>query len=207
MKNRSERQIVVDKSIGELFKERVSTALRNQRVEANEMVEFYLVNLLVEFAKSEVLFDRSVDIKRIPLALVWAKAMKATLQESIRLLKKIGDTSLYMSGYFYESIDQQMVNKGYFINMGENAYLKLSQRLARLQGSHDFSQLYRELSLLFSDLVEVLAEVSERSTVKTNKGLLKLYHRWFETQDERIARSLATRGVIVTDPDDDSQSH
>ena len=47
----------------------------------------------------------------------------------------------------------------------------------------------------FSQLVEVLNEVSERTQSTTNAGLLRIYEKWLKTGSPRVAILLSERGV------------
>jgi hypothetical protein len=53
------------------------------------------------------------------------------------------------------------------------------------------------LSDKFPRFVEVLAEVSESSSLGNSSGVVQLYERWRRTGAEWIARKLRARGMIV----------
>ena len=90
-------EILLAPSLREFFKDMVVAARENQRVEVQESTEFYLVNLLSEFVPSEQLF-RTTDHQAEPLAFMLKRAQEAQGFERVRELKKLGDTSLYVSG-------------------------------------------------------------------------------------------------------------
>jgi hypothetical protein len=46
------------------------------------------------------------------------------------------------------------------------------------------------------DFVDVLSEVSERSSLSSNTDLLRLYERWLRTGSTRSGYLLAERGVV-----------
>ena len=47
----------------------------------------------------------------------------------------------------------------------------------------------------FSQLVEVLNEVSERTLASTNAGLLRIYEKWIKTGSPRVATLLSRHGM------------
>ena len=107
------------------FKKVVEEALKNQNLKTQEEVEFYLVNLLSHFMQTENLFPSKAGhgLEQEPLALKFHKAMSdERLSYKVRLLKETGDFSLYMSGFFSESLNHSLVDTNYYIGMGENQY-------------------------------------------------------------------------------------
>src|SRR6516225_2434594 len=106
----------VNGSIAEFFQDVVSSAIKNQGVATTEPTECYLVNLLAEFTKAQ-LDDE-------PLALKLAHAVHSP-DERIRQLKDVGDKSLYVSGFFADSLQRKLVDVDYYIQMGGSAYGQL----------------------------------------------------------------------------------
>ena len=47
-------------------------------------------------------------------------------------------------------------------------------------------------------LVDLLNEVSERTQLSTNAGIVRLYERWKKTGSERLASLLAGQGVTLS---------
>ena len=76
------------------------------------------MNLLAEFSDADEAFDEADR----PLALIYGKAMEKAGPERFRILKKLGDYALYISGYFSDSLQGKAVDVDYYIAMGSNAY-------------------------------------------------------------------------------------
>jgi len=55
--------------------------------------------------------------------------------------------------------------------------------------------VWDELAAKFSQLVEVLNEVSERTLATSNAGLLRIYEKWIKTGSPRVATLLSAHGV------------
>src|SRR5215472_12817362 len=108
----------VNASIAEFFQDAVNSAIRNQGVDTTAPTECYLVNLLAEFMKTPPDDE--------PLALKLAQAVNSP-DERVRQLKDLGDTSLYVSGFFSESLQRKLVDVGYYIQMGGAAYSQLAR--------------------------------------------------------------------------------
>ena len=184
-------EILMTPSLGEFFRDMLVAAREHQKIQVLESTEFYLVNLLSEFVPSEQLF-RSSEHEVEPLAFMLKRAQEAKGFERVRELKQLGDTSLYVSGFFGDSFERKLVDIDYYISMGGRAYGALSQILH----GGDAGSLYTELAQKFVKLVDLLAEVSERAALGTNKGAVRLYERFVKTGSERMARLLSEQGLL-----------
>jgi len=181
-------------NVTEFFHEAVTAALRSRNVRAAEATEFYLVNLLTEFTKSS-------RVDEEPLALKMAEIAGATPDVRARGLKEIGDTSLYVSGFFADSLTRRLVDVDYYIAMGGSAYGQLAQLVGATRGSATvfFRSAYDELSARFTAFVEVLNEVRRQTSFAGGGGnLLRLYEEWLKTGSEWLAKRLRETGVILS---------
>ena len=79
----------------------------------------------------------------------------------------------------------------YYVAIGGFAY----QTLSRVE-SDTFSPVFAELGDKFVAFVDVLSEVSERSSCTSNADLLRLYERWLKTGSQRSGQLLIERGVV-----------
>ena len=187
--------ILVSASAKEWFREAVSEVLSLRRLEVQPETELYLTELLTGFVASERLFVEQPDgtTAEEPLALILLRAMAADRQERRRQLKRLGDTSLFVSGFFGDSLAVRAVDAGYYRAMGERAYGALAdaERSAALAG------LYGELSRRFDAFVDCFAEIAELADLESNRGLLRLFERWQLTRSERVAEKLRARGVAL----------
>src|SRR3989440_3623464 len=185
--------ILSSQSIRDFFRELVARAIENQRARVQPFTELYLVNLLHEFLASQALYVQAEDgsWQQKPLAFLLKEALDEAGVARVRLLRRLGDTSLFVSGFFPDSLSRRssMVDVDYYIAMGGRAYDAVAQ--------HAFERsLWEELSEKFRLLVDLLNEVSERALASTNAGLLRLYERWMKTGSERLATVLVRQGVV-----------
>lgn len=176
------------------FHELVVEALGRQRIRTRPETEFYLVNLLNQFMSSDHLYTRGGDgqAREEPLALMLKEALE-TPEPSLRstMLRRLGDVSLYKAGYFQESLLRKFVDLDYYIGLGGGAY----QKAASLTSEATHKNVFEELAHKFGHFVEVLAEVSDKTTPKTEKNLLHLYEVWIKTGSERAEKALKDAGI------------
>jgi len=187
--------ILVAESPRAWFKEAVSEVLSTRRLSVQQETEFYLVELLTGFLSSDRLFVQQADgsVEEEPLALILLRAMAAERRERAAALKRLGDTSLFVSGFFGDSLARGPVDAGYYRSMGERAY----GALADGERSQALAGLYGELSRRFDAFVDCFAEIAELSDLESNRGLVRLFERWQLTRSERVAEKLRARGVAL----------
>jgi hypothetical protein len=177
--------VVRRESAAEYFKELVEGALAHQRIAAGELTSFYVVNLLTGF------LQRPAEEDETPLAFRLADALEAAGMRQRSSLKQIGDISLFVSGFFADSLARKLVDVDYYVNIGGTAYTALSR-----YETDTFSPVFAELAENFVRFVDVLSEVSERASCSSNADLLRLYERWLKTGSRRSGQLLAERGVV-----------
>jgi len=180
--------LVRNESPTEYFKELVETALERQQVAVRDLTSFYLVNLLTGF----VHFDRSsASAADEPLGIRLARALQAGGSRQRDGLREVGDLSLFISGFFADSLTRSLVDVDYYIQLGEVAYGSLARR-----GDPALGDVFDELAGKFSACVDVLSEVSERSALASNSDVLRLYEKWMRTRSRRSGDLLVERGIV-----------
>jgi|SRR5579871_6837232 len=171
-------------TVHEFFYEAVSSAMRNQGLDANALTEFYLVNLLADYARG--------SLDDAPLALRLREAACALPEERVRHLREVGDHSLYVSGFFPDSLHRGLVDVDYYIQIGGTAY----GQLARMGAVGNLGEVYEELAAKFARFVDVLAEVSSQTAVGNARDIVQLYERWLRTRSQWLERKLRAQGLI-----------
>lgn len=172
----------------EYFRELVESAMQHQHLAAGELTSFYLVNLLAGF----VHFDRSSAAgDDEPLGVRFVKALQEGGVRQRDGLRQVGDQSLFLSGFFADSLNRSLVDVDYYMQLGECAYGSLAR-----QGDGTFGDVFDELATKFPAFVDVLGEVSERTALASNSDLLRLYEKWLRTRSRRSGDLLAARGIV-----------
>jgi hypothetical protein len=179
-----EAVMVRRESAVEYFKEQVEAAMAHQGIIAGELTAFYVIQLLAGFLQRPAKDDE-------PLALQLVRALENGGAQQRATLRQIGDVSLFISGFFSDSLRRKVVDLDYYVNIGGYAYTTLSHHDA-----DTFSPVFAELADKFVDFVDVLSEVSERSSCGSNTDLLRLYERWLKTGSSHSGQLLVERGVV-----------
>ncbi|HEU5060662.1 MAG TPA: hypothetical protein VFU21_29225 [Kofleriaceae bacterium] len=182
-------------SVEAFFQEILAGALERQRVAASEPTEFYLVGLLGEYAKAR-LPDHALSLRLV--------ATQGDAGERVRALKEVGDTTLYVAGFFADSLERKLVGVDYYMDLGQAAYHELAHRLA----TSSVAEVYAELSGKFPRFVEVLMEV-RRHVAFASQDVVHLYEEWVRTRSDWVEKRLRALGVMVSaaDPDEGGLVH
>jgi hypothetical protein len=167
--------------LGEVLKERC--------VEVQPATEHYLVQMLSARA------TQPVDDTPLALKLLAARE-EAEATERRRQLRDVGDTSLFVSGFWADSFARRVVDVDYYIGLGGTAYGELARGVG--WGKDPYESVYGELADKFARFVGVLAALSHYfMPASTPQDVLKLYERYRATGSRWAQSRLAALGVLV----------
>jgi len=183
-------EVVRQESAVEFFKDLVDSAIAHQRFAPSELTTFYVVHLLASFVEQR---EGDATADTTPLAVRLAHAVEAGGMRQRTSLKHIGDASLFVIGFFSDSLNRKLVDVDYYVAIGGYAYNALS-----CVETDRFAPVFAELSEKFVDFVDVLSEVSQRTQCASNTDVLRLYEKWRKTGSRRSGRLLIERGVALT---------
>lgn len=209
MRTRSDTKVRPVWSLEEFFRSSVTSALDRQGLAVDDHTAYYVVNLLTLFARSEVLYEGSVEGRSLkPLALILAEAMDArTHEERNFALQRIGDISLFIAGFFGESLQRRHVDVDYYVRMGGSAYGSLSESVRGSVRGQVFTAVFAELASKFQDLVDVLNDVRDEARGGDDVDILRLYEVWLKTGSKRAERALRRLGIEPNQALDGMTSH
>jgi hypothetical protein len=173
----------------EYFKELVESSLSRQHMRAGDRTEVYLVNLLCQYVRVDAA-PNHVDDEQ-PLGLRWMRALESGGYEQRVRLRGVGDWSLFMSGFFSDRFARRSVDIDYYRGVGERAYASLSE-----SEDEAFAEVFGELSRKFVGFMDVLADISERTSLASATEVLRLYEKWLRTGSERDGQRLVERGIL-----------
>jgi hypothetical protein len=170
----------------EYFRELVESALQHQHVTVRDLTSFYVVNLLAGFVHR----DQAGLADEEALGVRFVRALQAGGSVQRDGLRRVGDTSLFISGFFSDSLNRSLVDLDYYMMLGERAYGSLARR------DETLGDVFDELADKFGALVDVLAEVSEHTALGTSNDVMRLYEKWLRTGSRRSSDQLTARGIV-----------
>ena len=178
----------------EYFTETVNFALQERKVDTCPTVALYISNLLYTYMLTQNLYkvDSDGHPQKDTLAEQLLKAAQAGKNKKIDMLRDLGDTSLYISGFFGDSLKRKVVDIDYYVDIGGTAYGTLSACLKKTPPSF----VYQEISERFMEFVDVLTLISQQALIQTNSDLLRLYDRYLTTDSQLAREQLAEKGLL-----------
>lgn len=182
----------------EFFRTELKYALESNKIHLHKDVEFYVVNLLCAYIMPETLLlsDGEYSPLNTPLAVLFEKAVEAPLEERLKILKSVGDTSLYVSGFFQDYFHKKTFSLDYFISVGVSAYSNVSNLSKILSKNSHNANLYETLARDFMTIVDTVSFMSDKLGEPKHTDILAIYERWTETKSERLLNKLKEHGIL-----------
>jgi hypothetical protein len=175
----------------EYFKTQVEAACERQGVQPLPLTSYYIVNLLAQFTHLERSTAGRALGRNRPLAMALVEALQGDAVEQRQGLRQVGDLSLFVSGFFGDSLRRSLVDVDYYVSLGGYAYGSLGR-----DAGDPLAEAFEELSEKFVSFVDVLSEVSERSTLTSTSDVMRLYERWVRTGSRLAGELLIERGLL-----------
>ncbi len=189
----------------DFFSEAVDDAFKQRKLPPTPLANEYLVKLLTHYIFADNLFDETSENgkkTRSTLAELYLKAMNSEPSVRLDLLKKLGDTSLYITGFFSESLNKKIVDVSYYVNMGESAFSSLASSV----NEEAYSSLYKDFSTQFIKYMEVLNCISKQTNLQKDSNLLKLYENYQKTGSDLMRDALIDSGFVDFDTNKKSKA-
>jgi hypothetical protein len=174
----------------EFFKEQVEAACQRQHLRPHPLTSYYVVSLLAEGVHLHRCAGGDAIGSDEPLGVKLLRALHTGGSLQRLGLKQVGDTSLFISGFFSESLRRSLVDVDYYVSLGGYAYRSL------VTSDDTLSPIFAELAEKFVAFVDVLSEVSARTSMTNDADLLRLYEKWVRTGSKRNGDLLAERGIV-----------
>jgi hypothetical protein len=177
------------------FEEAVDSAFKQLKIKTFPLVQTYLVSVLDYYLVMDNLFEKSDKTGRYDqkmLSELYLEAGTLSKEKKLETLKQLGDSSLYMSGFFGDSLSKKIIDLDYYVDMGGAAYGDLST----ITRDDIYSRLYKEISYRFVEFMDAFSLISQNSMIQSNKDLLKLYDKYLSTGSELAKEQLAKEGIL-----------
>lgn len=176
------------------FSRLVAAARRALDIRVSARAEGYVVQLLVAFTR-----PATADLLDPPLGPSFLAALHLPRTQRHAELRRVGDTTLFLTGLFAERLERTLVGPPYYVALGRSAY----RHLARDCRDAEMARSYAEISARFADFVRVLGTLAERHVfADATDDVLRSYRRWLTTRSGRDAATLMRHRIIPWAPPD-----
>lgn len=187
--------IIIDSN--QYFNAVVEEAFNERRMKPYPYIKSYLVDVLKFYLNIENLYDQedaSGRKTRKTMAEMYLGASRLAGKDRAEGLKRVGDSSLYISGFFSDSFQRKIIDVDYYVDMGRMAFDSLAKNVEE----DTFSRLYKDLSQQFLNLVDVLAVISKRAKIMDEENVLRMMDLYSKTGSHLMGETLAEKGYFNT---------
>jgi hypothetical protein len=194
-RNRPGGPLIASTSPRAVFADLVGCALTEIDLRPSPMATAYLVELLdgrVRAPEPDACGEPEATLTEALFA-----ARLAEGPERIARLRQLGDRTLFVAGFFGDSLKRGVMGRGFYREVGRSAYGSLAAALAAAVAERTWPQLFEELADRFRDFADVLAEVGDRACAHGPQALMRAYERYLETGSDRDRRRLLHHGQFV----------
>lgn len=179
------------------FSEVVKEACEHRQVKTAPVVEIYLVQLLRHYLDSRNLHhpfpEDSAEKPPQTFAEMYLTALNAENPKNKEIMRVVADKALYLTGFFGDSLQRKIVDIDYYVDIGSAAYTNL-----HVWSKEDpLSSVYKTFSNRFTEFVDVLSYISEKSQVQSDQNVLRLYDMYLRTGSELAREKLTELGVVT----------
>jgi len=187
--------LISDQPLEEFIRNKLRDHTEDMATDFAEDTLWYIGNMLVSFVDSKQLFVQEQNQTVLPtLAFLYRDAHEAQSNyERMSLLRKLGDTALFIGALFSERFQHRGIGKDYFVGMGGGAYSYLADNFPTQ------NQVFSELSGRFPQLIQLVSWVCAKELAFNAEDILALYERWHSTKDPLIRRQLSSLGIVTLD--------
>lgn len=146
--------ITVAQNMQAYFREALVSAMRQSQLSFTDAAQVYVVLLLNEFSRAEKVYTGHLASDHLTMAHMFERAFLADDHEALQIFRHLGDSSLYLLGFFRASQEGGLVSVSHYMDMGAASYAHASDRARAYAFSS--AALFQELSHRFADLVTVV---------------------------------------------------
>lgn len=135
-------------------------------------VIFYLSEVMGSFILSQNFFElEEGKFKDKILGTKFLEAKNKSKKPKMRAFKEIGDTALFLSGYFSASLNKKIIDESYYQKLGAMAYDQLNDLVPSF---YDVPRFYSGLAQSFQGLSNLLTILAEQQSENSQDGDLGL---------------------------------
>ncbi|MFN8370826.1 MAG: hypothetical protein U0T83_09420 [Bacteriovoracaceae bacterium] len=184
-------ELVTDTSLQGYFFDKLSKVNQKSLCPVNEEFLFYSCNVLNKFSTSENYFEiKDGKVREKILGVKLLEAPQNSKEEQKRIYLDVGDTSLFLCGYFSGSLNRKIIDVSYYQKLGKLAYLHLDGLVPNYFGKNAF---YKNMSEIFELLAAMFSSISEE--VVSNNKIFSIFDQWVETKTKESEAKLLVNGI------------
>jgi len=182
--------VLTDISVKDFFAPLLISAGKDLNFKISPVSENYLITLLEASLLTESVFALNQETGAYDEPMISERFLLA-LQEEERvkkcaLLKKLGDSILFKTGFFAEALKRKLSGMSYHIQIGSSVYNSLY--------SDSNNPVYEDISLRFSGYVDLISNVGQKVNLRSGEDVLTLFDRYIGAESKGAEAKLIKLG-------------
>lgn len=191
MNNSRPKEIITVPSLQTYFFDVLTDFNKKAPCPIPQEIIYYSSDVLNKFALSHEYYDsREGKVREKILGTKLLEATQVGREEQKKIYKEVGDTALFLCGYFAESTHKKIVDANYYFQLGRSAYSNLNGVVPRF---FDIPCFYSMLSTSFGPMVDLISKVA--SSDRFGKENHLIYNRILVSGEEMTPEDFISSGV------------
>ena len=159
IKETNTSELILESSLQSFFFDKIQNInQKSTRPISNELV-YYMSLVLDKFGQSQNLYEeREGKLRDKTLGLKLLKSSELSEPQKKRTLREIGDTALFVCGYFYESLNSKLIDISYYEDVGKVAYRRLDSFIPQ---AYEVPSFFINLSDRFNCVTNIVSIISK----------------------------------------------
>jgi len=165
---KDENSLILETSLQGYFFQELQEVNKNSNAPLPKETIHYSSEVMGQFGDSENFFENAEG--KIQEKILGIKLMEVAHHsdaQAKRVLKDVGDTALFLCGYFAESLNRKIIDVRYYQDLGKIAYNRLD---SLIPSAYERDSFYRHLSQNFENLTVMIKVVSIKSQKNQELG-------------------------------------
>ena len=151
--------LILESSLQSFFFDKLQTLNKKTSHPVSNESIYYLSLVLDQFGDSKKLFEEEEGkVREKVLGIKLLEASHLPEFQRKRSLREIGDTALFVCGYFHESLNSKLIDVGYYENLGQIAYKNLDNFIPK---AYEVPSFFVNLSQRFSCMTNLISIISK----------------------------------------------
>lgn len=166
-------ELILENSLQCFFYDELSSINKKSANPLPNETIYYSSLVMDKFGNSNEYFeivDGKVQEKKLGIKLLEVAKLPKETQK--RELRDIGDSSLFLCGFFSDYINRQLVDEVYYQNIGKQAYISLNSMVPDF---YEVPSFYKNLSHYFSEVCTMFTLVAEKLNVENDSSEYLLF--------------------------------
>lgn len=186
--------INIDVSLFEYVTNKMNEQVRKTELPISDDTLCYVGNLLTTFCQSTEFLIVKQNRNELPtLAFLYKDARETNnMRLKLNLLRKLGDSALFLGAWFSYFYNKKGIGKDYFIGMGTAAYDFLANN------SQTQRDVFNELAGNLPTVLSLTSHALEKDGTLSTQEIFNLYQKYLETKDDIIRQQLESLGINLS---------